>query len=251
MLKKLLSSALFAGFGAGLVVAVLQISLAVPIILEAELYESGVEVHYAGVVQPVEPDHNDEHDAEAHAAEAARAAGEEVQAEEPESGFDWSRNIQTFLATEVNYIGYALLLIAGMALAARSGVVTTARSGIVWGLAGFIAFSLSPALGLPPELPGAMAAELPLRQTWWIGAVVAAIAGLSAIAFGKNWLHWGLGILLIALPHLIGFPKAGGYGGVVPPELAGEFVGMTLAISAIGWATLGLMAGYFWAKEET
>ncbi len=84
---------------------------------------------------------------------------------------------------------------------------------------------------------------------WWIGTVVATIAGLAAIGFGKNWLYWGGGIFLLALPHLIGQPKAGGYGGVVPPELAGEFVGMTLAISAIGWATLGLLAGYFWAKE--
>lgn len=249
MLKKLLTSALFAGFGAGLLVALLQIFIAVPVILEAELYESGVEVHYAGVAQAVEPDHVDGHDAEAHANEAARAAGEVVEAEAAPEGFDWSRNIQTFLSTEMAYIGYALLLIAGMAFAARSGVVISARSGIIWGVAGFMAFSLSPAMGLPPELPGAMAAPLPLRQTWWIGTVLATIAGLVAIGFGKNWAHWGAGIVLLALPHVIGFPKAGGYGGVVPPELAGEFVGMTLAISAIGWAVLGSLAGYFWAKE--
>ena len=249
MLKKLLTSALFAGFGAGALVALLQIFIAVPVILEAELYESGIEVHYAGVALAVEPDHNDGHDAEAHANTAARAAGDPVEAEKVPEGFDWSRNIQTFLATEMNYIGYAFLLVAGIAFAARSGVITTARSGIIWGVAGFVAFSLSPAMGLPPELPGAMAAPLPLRQTWWIGTVAATIAALVAFGFGKNWLHWGLGIVLLALPHIIGFPKAGGYGGVVPPELAGEFVGMTLAISAIGWATLGLLAGHFWAKE--
>ena len=249
MLKKLLTSALLAGFGAGALVALLQIFIAVPVILEAELYESGIEVHYAGVVQAVEPDHNDEHDAEARANEAARNAGEPVQAETAPGGFDWSRNIQTFLSTELSYIGYGLLLIAGMAFAARSGTVITARSGIIWGVAGFVAFNLSPGMGLPPELPGAMAAPLELRQIWWIGTVLATIAGLVAIGFGKNWSHWGLGIVLLALPHLIGAPLPDGYGGVVPPELAGEFVGMTLAISAIGWATLGLLGGHFWAKE--
>jgi len=248
MLKKLLTSALFAGFGAGLLAALLQIFIAVPVILEAELYESGVEVHFAGVVAPVAPDHNDGHGAEAHANEAARDAGEIVEPE-AEAGFDWPRHIQTFLAMEMNFIGYAFLMIAGMALAARSGVETTARTGILWGAAGFVAFSLAPALGLPPALPGAVAAELQLRQMWWIGTVIASIAGLAAIGFGKNWMHWGAGIALLALPHIIGFPKAGSYGGVVPPELAGEFVGITLALSAIGWATLGLLAGHFWAKE--
>ncbi len=249
MLKKLFTSALFAGFGAGLLAAVLQIFIAVPVILEAELYESGVEVHYAGVFERAAPDHSDGHGAAAQANDAAREAGEPVEPEAP-AGMDWPRHIQTFLSMEMNFIGYAFLMIAGMALAARSGVVTTARSGILWGMAGFIAFSLAPALGLPPELPGAMAAPLELRQMWWIGTVLATTAALVAFAFGSNWMHWGAGIVLLALPHIIGFPKAGGYGGVVPPELAGEFVGMTLAISAISWAVLGLLAGYFWAKEE-
>ena len=246
MLKKLLTSALFAGFGAGALAALLQIFIAVPVILEAELYESGIEVHFAGVVAPVAPDHNDGHDAEAN--QAARDAGTMAEPE-ASTGIDWPRHIQTFLAMEMSFIGYAFLMISGMAMAARGGVETTARTGILWGAAGFIAFSLAPALGLPPELPGSMAAELQLRQMWWVGTVIASIAGLAAISFGKNWMHWSAGIALLALPHIIGFPKAAGYGGVVPPELAGEFVGITLALSAIGWATLGLLAGYFWAKE--
>ncbi len=238
MLKKLLTSALFAGFGAGLLAAVLQIFIAVPVILEAELYESGVEVHFAGVVAPVMPGHMDGHGVEAGSNAAAR------------EGIDWPRHIQTFLAMEMNFIGYAFLMVAGMALAARSGVITTARTGILWGAAGFVAFSLAPALGLPPELPGAVAAPLELRQIWWIGTVAASIAGLAAIGFGKNWSHWASGLALLTLPHVIGFPKAEAYGGVVPPELAGEFVGITLAISAVSWVSLGLLAGYMWAREQ-
>ncbi len=249
MLKKLLTSALFAGFGAGLLAAALQIFIAVPVILEAELYETGVEVHFAGVATPVMPDHMDGHGAEAGTNAAAREAGDVVAAETPE-GIDWPRHIQTFLAMEMNFIGYAFLMIAGMALAARSGVETTARTGILWGAAGFAAFSLAPALGLPPELPGAVAAPLELRQIWWIGTVAASIAGLAAIGFGKNWSHWAAGLALLALPHVIGFPKAEAYGGVVPPELAGEFVGITLAISAVSWVSLGLLAGYMWAREQ-
>lgn len=44
----------------------------------------------------------------------------------------------------------------------------TRTQGLLWGLAGCATFVLAPTLGLPPELPGTAAADLTLRQTWWI-----------------------------------------------------------------------------------
>ena len=244
MLKKLIVSALAAGFGAGLILAVLQITLLSPLILDAENYESGRKFHYAGVVTEIAPDHNDGHDAMAHAAEAANAATADAPTE------SWaSRSARTALSTTLTELGFAFVLIAGFGLAARSGIEITARSGVLWGLAGFGAVVLAPSLGLPPELPASAAAPLHARQLWWVGTVIASTAGIAAIAFGKNWAIWGAGIVLLALPHIIGAPMPEAYGGVVPPEMQGEFVGLSIGVSAISWAMLGLIGGYVWAKQ--
>jgi len=237
MLKKLIVSALVAGFGAGLIMAVLKITLLSPLILEAEEYESGHKTHYAGVAEEAAPDHNDDHeDADAHgdAAEESWAA----------------RSARTALSTTLTALGYAFVLVAGFGLAAQSGIEISARSGILWGLAGFAAVVLAPALGLPPELPASASAPLQERQLWWAGTVAASTAGIAAIAFGKNWAIWGAGIALLALPHIIGAPMPAAYGGVVPPEMQGEFVGLSIGVSAIGWAMLGLLGGYAWAKQD-
>ncbi len=243
MLKKLITSALAAGFGAGLIMAVLQITLLSPLILEAEEYESGRKFHYAGVVEEIAPDHNDGHSAMAHATAAADAAAE------PEESWA-SRSARTALSTTLTALGYAFVLVASFGLAARSGIKVTARSGILWGLAGFGAVILAPSLGLPPELPASASAPLQERQLWWLGTVIASTAGIAAIAFGKNWAIWGAGIALLALPHIIGAPMPEAYGGVVPPEMQGEFVGLSIGVSAISWAVLGLFGGYMWAKQR-
>ena len=236
MLKKLIVSALVAGFGAGVLIAVLQITLLSPMIMEAEEYESGVLTHFTGAADaPAHGDHDDGH-ATAHSHDTDES---------------WvSRSARTLLSTTLTSLGFAFVMVAGFGAAARGGIEVTARSGVLWGLAGFIAFMLAPSMGLPPELPGSIAAPLEDRQFWWIGTAIASTAGIAAIAFGKNWAHWGAGVVLLALPHVIGAPMTDVYGGVVPPELQGEFVGLSLGVSAIGWAILGLLGGYAWAKQE-
>jgi len=59
------------------------------------------------------------------------------------------------------------------------------NSGLLWGAAGFLIFSGSPALGLPPELPGMTAAALDARQTWWIGTVIATAIGIGLFSETK------------------------------------------------------------------
>ena len=239
MLQRLLTSALLAGFAGGLIIALLQIVLLSPIIIEAEEYEAGNRIHFEGVFdRPItEHDHGDE------------TIVEETHEMEMDAGFFTGRSLRTVISTILTSLGYSFVMVAGFAIAERGGVAVTARSGMIWGMAGFIAFNLATSAGLPPELPGSYAAPLQDRQLWWIGTAVASVAGLASIAFGKNWVPWAVGIALLALPHIIGAPVTDVFGGVVPPELQGDFVGLSLGVSAVGWVLLGLLAGFGWARQ--
>lgn len=233
MLKNMVTSAVFAGFGAGLIAALLQIMLIVPVILEAELYESGARVHFGSVSESHSPSSHTQSDNEAEVAPS-----------------NLSRNGQTVLWTLGTYLGLALVVVAGFAIARRYGIEVNARSGILWGAAGFVAFHLAPATGLPPELPGNLSADLFVRQLWWTMTVILSAIALAAIGYGKNWLIWGTGILLLLVPHFIGAPDMSEFGGVSPPELAGKFVSLSMAVGAIGWVCLGFFAGFFWSNNS-
>ncbi len=238
MFKKLLTSALFAGFGAGLIAALIQIVLVEPTIFEAELYETGQLVHFGAPQEGavVEDTHVSHGVGDGHSHDHG-------------SESNLKRQLYTASYEIAKSFGYALMLVAGFALAAERGVSVTARQGIIWGFAGFIAFNLAPAFGHAPELPGSLAAELSARQIWWALTVIASVLGLGLIGFGKNWVMWGLGIVLLALPHIIGAPHIAGYGGVAPPEMAGRFVALSLGAAAISWSILGLFAGFFWSRD--
>ena len=246
MFKRLVASALFAGLSAGALAAVLQLTFVVPLIHQGELYETGVLDHF-----PAPPEAHD-HDATApadhdHTAMVVSTEAE-VQAELGAIPFDLNRSLGTFGFFLISYTGFALFLVAGFALAERAGQRVTARSGVIWGLCGFLAVQLAPAFGLAPELPGGTSAPLELRQVWWIGCVLASIGGISLLAFGRNAVALGAGVILIAAPHLIGAPLAP-FGGVSPPELAGQFAARVLGAGAVCWMLLGTIAGAIWSRD--
>jgi len=149
----------------------------------------------------------------------------------------------TLLADTLAGIGYALLLVAGLAW--RGGPLSWPR-GVWWGLAGFTAFSLAPAIGLPPELPGTEAAPLFPRQLWWLATATVTAAGLFCVAYGRR-LPWVLaGLTLIALPHLIGAPHpAEIQAATVPPALASAFRLTAMTINLVFWLALGAASGFF------
>jgi cobalt transporter subunit CbtA len=118
----------------------------------------------------------------------------------------------------------------------------------VWGAAGFAIFTLAPAAGLPPELPGMEAAELGARQIWWGGASLAAALGLGLIAFWPGALAKVLAAALIVAPHVIGAPHPGEAAGKVPPELAAQFVTASLVTAALFWLVLGATGGWLFQK---
>lgn len=215
MFRRTVFSAALAGLLGGLLVSGLQAVRVVPLILEAESYERAART-------PVPPG----------------GAGEEEGAP--------SRTALTVLANVLTATGFALLLAAGFAL--RGGA--DARRGLLWGIGGFAAFSLAPALGLPPELPGDLAAPLAARQAWWWAAAGGTAAGLALIAF-KPGAPWKLlGALLIALPHLAGAPQPPVHGGAAPEALRRAFALAALLTSALFWAALGGLAGFFFKRLE-
>lgn len=228
MFRRIVTAALVAGGIAGLVATGLQMMRVWPLILAAESFEEAAptQAHHHGT------------DAAAAATHAALAS-----AWAPEDGVE--RMAYTLLFNLLAGFGFALLVNAGLALRQASGQRLDPTTGLLWGLAGFTAFSLAPALGLPPELPGMPGAELLARQIWWLATVLATLAGLALVALPRNPGLALLGLALIAAPHIVGAPHPTGEDvSRVPPALAASFVSASLATAAVFWATLGALSGW-------
>jgi cobalt transporter subunit CbtA len=244
-MKHMVSSALFAGFAAGLLCALLQYLLVEPKILLAERYESGELVHFQGV-----PSETSSHDAmPGMTMPAAEAAGHDHDHGAGEETSAAMRHLLTVLFTVLTYCGYGLVLIAGIQLAEGMGLTLGPAQGLLWGLAGFLAFQLMPALGLEPELPGTPAADLNARQIWWVATAVCTVIGLWFTAYGTALWQRALGIVVLVAPHVWGAPELEGFGGVVPPELASSFAARSLAVGLVTWAVLGGLTLKFWQQE--
>jgi cobalt transporter subunit CbtA len=250
MFKRLLVGGLFAGLGAGALAALIELTFVVPLIHEAELYETGALIHF-GAAGSHDADH-DHADVTAPPGavlltDLAAAPAHSLDHNEGDAN-PWVSIAGTFGSFLISYTGFALLLMACFALAERAGHSITARSGVIWGLCGFFALQLAPAFGLPPELPGGQGAALDARQIWWVACVLATVGGLSLLAVGRTALAVGAGAVLLAAPHVLGAPTAP-FAGVVPPELSAHFTARVLGSGAVCWALLGVIAGAIWAKD--
>jgi cobalt transporter subunit CbtA len=212
--RALFFAALVAGIAAGVVVSVIQAVKMWPLIAAAEVLEAAAPPHH-------------EH-----------GAGEPVWS--PEGPL---RPSLTVLFNIVAGLGFGLILNALTRLwTLRSGRPFNAADGVLWGAAGFAAFSLAPAFGLPPELPGMMGGELIERQIWWIATACCTAGGIALLlCLSGPWRT--AGILLIALPHLIGAPQPDSHG-AIPGEMAAAFAAASLGASAVFWVVLGGVSGW-------
>lgn len=222
MFTRLLTSGLFAGAAAGFLTALLQLWFVQPVLLHAELYETGTLVHFG--------------------TDAIIPAAQDL------PGFDPVRDGLSVVFTMLIYTGYALILTALMSVAEGHGARIDARSGLLWGLAGFVAVHFAPGFSLAPEVPGVAAADVTARQVWWFITVAMAAGAMWLIAFGHNWAAWiGAAVLLIA-PHLYGAPEPDAFSGPVPTEIGALFAARALGIGMVAWVLLGTFAGYFWSR---
>ncbi len=221
MFSRILIVGLLAGFIGGMALAAVQQLKVAPLIAAAETYETAAEPHDMAMGQ--------EHEWE------------------PSAGLQ--RMALTFLADLIVAIGFGLVLSGSFAVREGvSGRVPDAREGLLWGLAGYAAFSLAPALGLPPQPPGMVSAEIYARQAWWLGTALATCGGLGIIAFSRVWLLRLAGVVLLVLPHLVGAPSRPAGSDAVTADLAAQFVAASLVTSAVFWCVLGSSAGWLYDR---
>ena len=216
--RRLFWIALLAGLLAGLSASVVHLLKLGPLIVVAEVLEARQE--------PTAANHT-AHDDHAHEASAAQ----------PDAT---SRAALTIGFNCLTGFGFALLLCALF----NGKQSLNARRGAAWGAAGFIAFFVAPALGLPPSLPGSELAEIGARQTWWLGTAAASAVGLMLLSGPHVAWRLTLGSLLLALPHAIGAPPSPAGANQPPAELAHAFVVWTAIASALFWLALGTASGW-------
>ena len=214
MFRRIVFSAVVAGLLAGALLTAVQQLQVVPILLEAETYE---------VTVPEATTH-------AH----ADGSSHEHEGWSPEDGLE--RTFWTGVANVGMGIGFALLLAAAFSLRGNN---VSWRQGLLWGLGGYAAFFVLPAVGLPPELPGTESSALQDRQAWWLLTVTLSATGIVLLALARGWAWKVAGAVLIAMPHLIGAPHPETHTALAPPELLGTFIVATAIANAVFWAVLG------------
>ena len=236
MIGRVVLAALLAGIAAGFIMGAIQHLRLTPFIIAAENVEAaGASGHAHAHAAPeagaaTEPHSHGEHD-HGHAHDHGEGWA-------PADG--WQRTLATTLTAVMAGAGFAAVLAA---ISLVSGLPITPQNGLVWGVCGFLAVTLAPAVGLPPELPGMPGGDLVARQVWWIGTIAATAAGIFLIATRSEAWAIALAIVLIGLPHIIGAPAAVHGESAVPPALAASFAANAIAANAIFWLLIGQFLG--------
>lgn len=224
LFRSLMFSALITGALVGVAASALHLATTVPLILKAEVIEHDGTDHHPG-----DGDHQQE------------AASEDDYPGVP------GRDVLTVVAMILAYVGFALLV---NVTAEIVGGLRGWRSGLGWGFAGFVAFSLVPAIGLPPELPGTPTADLMSRQLWWLAAVTCSIVAMALVYFsGWKW-RWPLAFAIIVVPFAIGAPQPETQVSSVPNNLHIQFVTLTLIVSFLSWQLLAGILGWLRSRPN-
>ena len=195
LFSRIIYSAILIGVVTGSVLTGLQVAGLNPIIFAAEAYE--VESGPLGAAVDGHSDHSHDH---GHAHDADAWA--------PADGFE--RTTYTFLANVLASTGFAAILLALMSQfwLARDRDISWPQ-GVLWGLAGYLALFVAPAIGLPPEIPGVVAAPVEHRQLWWALTAISVSIGFALFAFSPPKLKL-LGLLFLVIPYIVGAPHIHG-----------------------------------------
>jgi cobalt transporter subunit CbtA len=232
--SRIIYSSIVIGLVAGMLLTSLQITCLKQIIVEAESYEAYSAETFAG-----HSDHG--HSDRAHADD-----GHVDDVWAPAEGLE--RAAYSFLANALVSTGFAAIMLALMnqlQLPRKANI--SWGQGSLWGLAGFTALFLAPAIGLPPEIPGAVSAPLEHRQLWWALTALSVAIGLGIFAFAAVRFK-ALGVLFLAVPYIVGAPQADTpmFQHADPSvtqaliNLHQQFVVISTVVNLIFWLCLGL-----------
>jgi len=222
MMYRMFLAAMAAGVLAAVLISGLQTVTTTPMILKAETFEG----HSSALTSHTQAQHD---------------------AWKPKEGMQ--RVFVTLIANAATGTAFALFLVVGLTFGTRQADLT---KGLLLAGAGFAAFTLAPALGLPPELPGIPAADLTLRQLWWAATVASTLGGLACFAYIKPARFKSLGLALLAAPHIWGAPRLIPEGeSLIPAALSAHFSASTMTVNAVFWALIGLFSVLFYTRFST
>ncbi len=242
--RSIVFSALLVGLVAGLFLSLLQQFQVTPIIQAAETFEIAETFDISAApslaAEPVASGHSH---GEGHGDADAHIHDPEAWA--PAEGLE--RLAFTLLSNGLAAFGFALLLISLMSTRPGGNALT----GLLWGAAGYLSVFVAPSFGLHPEIPGMQAAALESRQFWWTLTVALTAGGLAVIVFVPARFKLG-GLLLIAIPHLIGAPQTDGplFNHPDPAAIAAleglaqDFIQATALVNGAYWLLIGALSGW-------
>lgn len=255
LFRRIIFAALLVGGLSGLLLSAVQRWQVIPIIDAAEQFENARTPQAVGAAGDIAAGHSDSH------GDASHGHDHEAEAWAPADGLE--RIAFTLLSNVLAAFGFALMMMAAMAIVVRQQTLALRRAGakldwrygLLWGVAGYLVFFVAPSLGHPPEIPGTVSAPLGSRQVWWMLAAGCTAAGLAALVFAKSPWRWG-GLVLLALPHLLGVPQSGmspfvGFPADAAAEmnrLSQQFVWATALANVVFWLALGGLSG--WAVQR-
>ncbi|MDH5327816.1 MAG: CbtA family protein [Gammaproteobacteria bacterium] len=231
MIRSILIAALMAGTVAGILFTGIQRIQVTPLIAEAELLENRSETTHmeeTPILDSIPHRHSHIHVHED---------------EQP----PYLRLLLTLIANILAGIGFALVVVSGIALTGHKGW----HIGLLWGLAGFFVFFVAPSLGLKPKVPGTAAADLYMQQIWWISTVVSSALGLSLLVFTRKTLFKGIGLLLLICPHVVGAPTPEHVTPNAVEQLSEHFIVAAAIANGLFWLILGSLSGLFIAKYSS
>jgi cobalt transporter subunit CbtA len=229
--SRIVYSSILLGIVGGLLLTSLQIASLNPLIFAAESYQ-------LVAAETVVDSGNDEHSGHSHE--------HDDEGWVPADGLE--RTAYTLFANIFASTGFAAMLLALMCLFWRTRKRTLSwRQGSLWGLAGFSALFLAPAIGLPPEIPGMIAVAVEHRQVWWALCAVSVAIGLGIFAFAPIRIK-APGLLFLVIPYIVGAPQVDGplfrhpdpFAVQALVELHRQFVVFSAISSLIFWLVLGL-----------
>ena len=236
MIRQIFLTAIISGFTAGIFLTGIQSLKVTPLILSAEVFEDGELITYTSKnhkntnIQST----NNHHDEIAHVHDNSHE--HEAEAWGPEDGnerFFYSLITNIFLAC-----GFAFILSAIYLYIKELNL----KNGLISGFVVYLSIFALPSLGLSPELPGTLAAELQDRQIWWISTVVLSSFAFIILFFNKNKMYQALAIILLFLPHIIGAPMPSVHGGTAPQAMFEEYIIATYITNAVFWLFLGAIS---------